>query len=345
MGKAVSFFIAGLLVGVLVATLGFSLFVRSWGSDRRTAAAAVTLLKLGHCLDTTHPVHTAMMYMAERVKEKSGGTVLIEIYPNAQLGSETESIQQLQSGALAMTKTSAAPLEGFVEEMAVFGLPYIFRDSRHRWNVLDGPIGTELLLKGERVGLRGLCYYDAGSRSFYTVEHPVLTPDDLRPGGTRLKIRVMNSSTAMDMIEALGGAPTPVPWGELYTVLQQNGVDGAENNPPSFLTSKHYEVCKHFSLDEHTSIPDILLISRSVWKKLDGQVKQWLEEAARESSVYQRDLWKKKTEEALKEVQEHGGVTVYRPDKAPFVAKVASMYARYDGSAIGELLARIREAQ
>jgi len=139
MNRSVSFYIAGLLSGALLATLIFALFTGGTLRDNRTV-----VLKLGHSLDTAHPVHAGMVHMAERLEEKSGGRVRLEIYPNGQLGSETECIEQLQQGALAMTKTSAAPLEGFVAEMGVFGIPYIFRDADHFWRVLDGPIGQEL---------------------------------------------------------------------------------------------------------------------------------------------------------------------------------------------------------
>lgn len=332
MSRTASFFVAGLLSGALLATAGFALFVGTGGSADRAV-----VLKLGHSLDTAHPVHAGMVHMAERLDTISGGSVRLEIYPNGQLGSETECIEQLQQGALALTKTSAAPMEGFVPEMGVFGIPYIFRDADHYWRVLEGPIGRELSLATERVGLRGVCYYDAGSRSFYTIDRPVHTPADLEG----LKIRVMKSRTMMDMVEALGGSPTPIPWGELYTALQQKMVDGAENNPPSFYTNRHFEVAKHLTLDEHSRVPDILLISKQVWDGLSPQHQRWVQQAATESSRFQRQLWAEKTEEALEAVQKEG-VTIYRPAKAPFTEKVAAMHASYAGTQVGDLLERIR---
>lgn len=320
MNRSVSFYIAGLLSGALLATLIFALFTGGTLRDNRTV-----VLKLGHSLDTAHPVHAGMVHMAERLEEKSGGRVRLEIYPNGQLGSETECIEQLQQGALAMTKTSAAPLEGFVAEMGVFGIPYIFRDADHFWRVLDGPIGQELSVASEGVGLRGLCYYDAGSRSFYTINKPVRSPADLQG----MKIRVMKSKTMMNMVEALGGSPTPIPWGELYTALQQKMVDGAENNLPSFYTNRHFEVAKHFTLDEHSRVPDILLISKPIWDGLTPQVQQWVQEAALESSRFQRTLWEEKTREALEAVQKEG-VTIYRPSKEPFSQKVLAMHNSFD---------------
>ncbi|MCB0437094.1 MAG: DctP family TRAP transporter solute-binding subunit, partial [Mangrovimonas sp.] len=166
-----------------------------------------------------------------------------KIYPNQQLGSERENLELLQIGSLDMTKVSVGVMENFAPKMKVFGLPFLFRDKQHAFNVLDGPIGKELLDEGEKYWLKGLCYYDAGSRSFYTKDKPVMTPEDLKGS----KIRVMESVTAMDMVRSLGGAPTPISWGELYTSLQQGVVDGAENNPPSFYLSRHYEVCKFYS--------------------------------------------------------------------------------------------------
>jgi len=331
-----SFFISGLLLGLLAATAGFALVIRH--RNLSGARGGQIVLKLGHSLDQNHPVHAAMVYMSRRLKEKSGGTVDLQIFPNGQLGTETECIEQLQRGALAMTKTSAAPMESFIPEMAVFGVPYVFRDGAHCWRVLEGDIGQQLLASGQRVGLHGLCYYDAGSRSFYTIDRPVLAPDDLKG----LKIRVQKSKTAMDMVEALGGSPTPIPWGELYTALQQRMVDGAENNLPSFYGNRHFEVCKQFSLDEHTIVPDILMISQRVWRDLPPHVQLWLQEAADESSDFQRRLWVEETEKALNAVRQQG-VTVHQPDKAPFAARVQAMHASYAGTPVGDMLVRIKE--
>jgi len=199
----------------------------------------VKVLKLAHVLDTTHPVHQGMVVMAERLAEKSKGRMRVDIYPSGQLGAERDLIELLQIGSLAMTKVSTAPLEAFVPDMKIFGVPYVFRDDEHRWKVLNGEIGKRLLLAGEPYLLRGMCYYDAGSRSFYTKDRPINTPADLRG----LKIRVMKSMTAVKMVQALGGSATPIPWGELYSSLHYGVVDVAANNPPSFYLSRHYEVC------------------------------------------------------------------------------------------------------
>lgn len=300
----------------------------------------VTKIKMGHALDTEHPVHKAMLFMAEKLEEKSAGKVILEVYPGEVLGSEREMIEQVQMGLLDMTKVSTSPLESFIPAMSVFSVPYLFRDSEHLWNVLEGPVGKKLLQAGEKVGLKGLCYYDAGSRSFYTKEKPVMTPADLEG----MKIRVMESKTSMQMVKELGASPTPIAWGELYTSLQQGVVDGAENNPPSFYRSGHFEVCKHYSLDEHTMVPDIVLMSSKLWNKLPADVQKMVQETADESVTYQRQLWKEDTQKALETVQAQG-VKVYNPDKTAFRQKVKQMHESYNGTEVGQLMQAIDQVQ
>ena len=296
----------------------------------------VEVIKLGHGLDNTHPVHLAMERMAERLDELSGGTMQIDIYPSQQLGSERETLELLQIGSLGMTKVSSSVLENFAPEYMVFSLPFLFRDDAHRFAVLEGPVGGELLEAARPYRLHGLGFYDAGSRSFYTVDRPVVTPADLRG----MKIRVQESQTAMAMVRALGGSPTPISWGELYTALQQGVVDGAENNPPSFYLSRHYEVARYYALNEHTAVPDVLMISTVIWDRLSEQEQAWLQQAADESAVYQRELWREATEEALAAVEE-SGVEVIRPEKEPFAEQVESMLDTYRAN---PTLARLIEA-
>ncbi len=309
------------------------------GCKKNNEPRPQVVLKLGHVLDITHPVHKAMVFMAEKVREKSGGRIKVEIYPSEQLGNEKELIEGLQMGYLAMTKTSSAPMEGFVPEMKIFGIPYLFRDSEHFWKVLKGPIGKELLLAGQSKGLLGLCYYDAGARSFYA-QKEIYSPADLKG----LKIRVQSSVMSMKMVEAMGGSSTPIPYGELYTALDQGVVDAAENNPPSFYTSRHYEVCKYYTMDEHTRLPDILVISTRVWKNLTPEFQQILQEALDESVEYQRKIWTEAEEADMKKVQE-AEVKVIRPDKEPFRASVKSIWDEFNGTDIGELIKRIQEVQ
>lgn len=302
----------------------------------------VRVIKLGHGLGVTHPVHEAMVFMAKRLEEKSKGEMIIKIYPNQQLGSERELVELLQIGSLGMTKVSSAVMESFAPKLQVLSMPYLFKDDAHRDLILKGPIGQQLLLDGEDFWLRGLCYYDAGKRSFYTKNKPVDSPEDLKG----LKIRVMESNTAINMVKNFGGSPTPVSYGELYTALQQGIVDGAENNPPSLFTSRHYEVCKFYSINEHTAIPDIMIISTKVWNLLSDQEKQWLQEAADESAEFQYKIWAESVEESLAEM-EKAGVTIVYPEHEGFRLAVESMYEELNVTQpeLAAVVAQIRNNQ
>lgn len=335
--RSVSFVVVMFLVGTLVATSLYAWYLRDGRGYQASGGARI--LRLGHALDEHHPVHRSMEFMNKRLQELSGGRMIVRIYPNAQLGGEPEYIEQLQRGALAMTKVSAAPLESFQPKFAIFAIPYLFRDEEHYWSVLEGPLGREMLLAAEELGLRGLCYYDAGERSFYTVRKPILTPDDLRG----MKIRVQPSKTAMDMVQALGGAPTPIAFGELYTALQTGTVDGAENNLPSFYSSRHFEVCRHLSLDKHTRVPDVLMISTMVWNSLSDEEQAWLQQAADESARYQRELWAEETAKATAEVERYG-VTIHEPDRQPFIQRVVPLHESYRGTELGALIERVKES-
>jgi len=298
-----------------------------------------TTLKLAHGLDLTHPVHKGMIYMAQRCEEISDGQLKLQIYPSGQLGSEQQCVELLQLGSLALTKVSSATLESFCDNYKVLGIPYIFKSTEHAFRVLDGPIGKSILASSEPFLIKGLCFYDAGSRSFYTLNKPINHPDDL----IGMKIRVMKSIISFNLVRAMGGSPTPIAWGELYTALQSGVVDGAENNPPSFFTSRHYEVCKYYSLNEHSMIPDVLAISLKVWNDLTDQQKEWLQQAADESVPVQRKLWAESVEESLKAVQE-AGVIINYPDKEPFAERAASIYELFkDQPVIYSLIHQIQE--
>ncbi|WP_316931653.1 TRAP transporter substrate-binding protein [Nonlabens sp. YIK11] len=285
----------------------------------------VTVLRLAHSLDTEHPVHKGMVVLGESLEQKSGGKMKVQLYPNGQLGGERESIELLQIGSLDITKVSAGVLENFIPEYKVFSIPYLFRDKQHSHNIYDGEVGRSILNKGEKFNLQGLTFYDAGSRSFYTKTEPINTPADVKD----MKIRVMKSNMAIEMIQDLGGAPTPISFGELYTALQQGVVDGAENNIPSYYTSKHFEVCKFLSIDEHTSLPDVLVIGTETLARLTDQEKQWLEEAVQESKKAQRELWEKLEKESLEAVTK-SGVKVNYPEKQPFREATKEMLQIFD---------------
>ena len=335
--RAISFCILGLVVA---SPLAVGALVAANGTAPTDAGSKKVVLKLAHVLPASHSVHASLLFMGSRLSELSGGAVDLQVLGGAQLGTEPESIEQVQRGTVAAAKISAAALEPYVSDMAVFGMPYLFRDEEHCWSVLLGDIGREILRSAASHGLHGVAYYDSGSRSFYTLGRPIEKPTDVKG----MKLRVQPSKQAQEMITVLGGSPAPLAYGDVYAALQQGKIDGAENNPPSFYTSRHYEVAKHYSIDEHTRVPDVIVFSKKVWDGLSPQVRTWIEQAAAESVAFQRKLWRDQTEEALREVQK-AGVTIYRPDQAVFAAAMGPMYTQADGTRLGDLARRIMVAE
>lgn len=282
------------------------------------------VLYFAHNSPQSHPVHQGALKFQEILAKKSGGKLTVKIFPDAQLGSEREVLELLQIGSLAITKVSAATLSNFVPEYSVLGVPYLFRDNEHKFEVLEGEIGKSILKKGSKFWLRGLCYYDAGSRSFYTKTKPIRKPEDLEG----LKIRVMNNQMAINMVNSLGGSATPMAYGELYTAIQQGVVDGAENNAPSFVSSNHYEVSKYYTLDEHSGVPDVILIGTKAWEKLSLKEKEWVQEAAEASSQAQKKFWRIAVEASMKKARDHG-VEIIIPEKSLFAHKAKSVLEEF----------------
>lgn len=301
---------------------------------------SIQILRISHGLSRTHPLHQTLEFFAQRVNQLSDGQMQALIYPDGQLGSDRESLEMLQYGILSMTIASCGPLESFIPEMRIFGVPYLFRDAEHAFDVLDGPIGRQLLDSGLPFGLKGLCFYDAGARSFYTRSKPIYNPDDL----AGLKIRVMRTPMSIKTIQTLGALAAPIDWGELYTALQQGVVDGAENNPPSLATSRHYEVCKFYSLTEHLRIPDMLLISSICWQRLTPSQQRILQQAAKESVRFQRQLWRQ-IEQKVFETLTAASVTVIYPDKQPFIERAKSVWKDFENTSTGVMIKRIQEVK
>lgn len=296
------------------------------------------VIRLAHTLDMSHPVHKAMEFMGEELKEISGGKMELKIYSGGQLGAERECLELLQMGSLDITKVSAAVMENFVEEYQVLSIPYLFEDKQHFYKMFDGAVGERILASGKDFRLMGLCFYDAGSRSFYTKERPIKSAEDVEG----LKVRVQESKTAIEMVRKLGGAPTPISWGELYTALQQGVVDGAENNPPSFYLSRHYEVCKFYSLNEHVMVPDVLMVGTETWNKLNSEERGWLKEAADRSSKHERILWQASEAESLAAVKA-AGVEIILPDKESFMEDLESMKSNVANPKIQQLINEIEQ--
>jgi tripartite ATP-independent transporter DctP family solute receptor len=247
-------------------------------------------------------------------------------------------LEKLRFGALAMGCSSVAPLAEFSPTIGVLTLPYLFRDPEHFWAVLEGEIGDDLLQSlEEEAGFVGLAWYDAGARSFYNRERPVRTLADLEG----LKIRVQKAEMMRALVEALGAAPVALGFKEVYTNLHTGALDGAENNLPSFRSERHFEVARHYSLDRHSMIPDLLMIRREVWQRFTGEEQEALRRAARASSTVQRRRWQESTQAALAEVRA-AGVEIHEiEDPEAFRAAVAPLYERF-GSRYGDLVERIR---
>lgn len=302
--------------------IGLALLVLLLGSCWNLSGKKVVYL--AHSLPTSHPVHRGVEVFAETLQKQSNGQMEVKIFPDGQLGSEREVLELLQIGSIAMTKVSAATMANFAPEYEVLGVPYLFRSKEHMFSVLEGETGKAILKAGSEYLLKGLCFYDAGSRSFYTVDKPIQTPEDLRG----MKIRVMNHQMSVDMVNSMGGAATPMSYGELYTALEQGVVDGAENNPPSFVTSGHYEIAKYYSLDEHSSVPDVLVMGVGYWASLSEEEQGYIEEAARVSAQAQKVFWRENVEDCMKKLRA-AGVEIYRPDKSLFAQSAQSVITEF----------------
>ena len=305
-----------------------------------TADARVNL-KLANALTEDHPTSVVLKQFAEEVEEKTGGEVRIRLFLNGVLGDEREVLEQLQNGAVDMTRVSAANLENFNPIYRAFNLPYIFRDQDHFYQVMSGPVAEEVYQATKDSGFVGLTFFDSGARSFYTKTKAINTPEDL----VGQKIRVINSNVSIRMVELMGGTPTPLPYGEIYTALQQGVIDGAENNPTALTIGRHGEVVKFYSEDEHQRIPDFLVIANASMDKLTDEQKTVVKEAAVHATETFRGLWDKAMADAVTEAEAEG-VTFNKPDPAPFRAKVQPLIDEFKADpAIGPLVAKIIDAQ
>ncbi len=319
---------------IAIIILSISIFL---GCSRKTK---VTTLRLGHGHEVSHPVHIAMLHFSDVISKISGGKLAIRIYPSAQLGKEREMIELLQIGSLDFTKVSAAVMENFSKEFEIFSYPYLFSGNAHYQDFLQSDVSDHILLKTEKFRLHGLCFLNAGSRNFYTRDVRVREPQDLNG----MKIRVMQSNTALRMAKSLGASPTPIPQAELYTSIQQGIVDGAENNPTTFYSKKHYEVCKYFIQSEHNFVPDVFLMSNNTYKRLSDRQKQWINEAIKETKRFYNDLWDKREKEIMGILQKKG-IQIINPDKNAFIKKANSFYTSIKDNELVQLVEKIKALQ
>lgn len=292
------------------------------GGDTGASGGEQTVnLKLGHNLAEDHAVHIELTAFAEELKEKSGGSIEVTIFPNGTLGSETDMISQIQNGALDMAKVSASTLGNFSNSYNAYSVPYVFDNKDHYYSVMDSDITKGIFESTEADGFVGLTWLDSGSRSFYTVNTPIRKPEDLKG----LKIRTMDSQMAIDMMDALGGSATVMGYSDIYTGLQQGVIDGAENNVTAL--RDHGEVAKYYSFDEHTRIPDVIVISSKVWNILSEDQKTVLKECASASTDRYKIAWEEFENEVLDNAVNNFGVELVRDvDIAAFQAAVQPIY-------------------
>ena len=256
------------------------------------------------------------------MQERTEDAVKIQIFANGVLGSETDNITQMRAGALDMAKVSAATLGNFQNEWNVLSVPYVFNDQAHYYSVMDGEIAHDLYQLTADKGFMGLTWMDSGSRSFYTADTPIRTPADLKG----LRIRTMDSQMAIDMMNALGGSATVMGYSEIYTGMQQGVIDGAENNVTAL--RDHADVAGYYCFDEHTRIPDILLISTQAWNSLSEEQQQIFNECAQQMTDEYKVAWAAFEEEVLAAAQEKGVELVRDVDTAAFQEACQSIYEK-----------------
>ncbi len=284
----------------------------------------VLSFKLAENQGKDNPVSQGVEMFAELVKEKTNGNITIEVYLDAQLGNENETIDQVQAGTLDFARINTSALASTADAVGVFTLPYIFTSTEHKYKVLDGEIGQEVSDSLVEYNMIGLEYWEAGSRNFYTVKKPVQSVADLKG----MQLRVQQSDVAIKMVELLGGAATPMAYGEVYQGLQTGVIDGAENDFVSYYTSGHYEVAPYYTLDGHMAPPAMVLMSKTSWDKMSPSQQEAVREAAKEACAWQRKAMQDYQDEARAKVEE-AGCTVYEVDAKEFQNSVSDIYAMY----------------
>ena len=299
------------------------------------ASAQALVIKSSDVHPMGYPTTDAIEYMGGLLDVWTGGRITIKIFHSMQLGGEKEALEQVQVGALEMTRVSVGVVGPIVEEFNAFNLPYFFRSVDHMHKVVDGEIGTDLLNRLEAGGLIGLGYMDAGSRSFYNNVRPIKTIDDLKG----LKIRVMQNPIFIEMVNAMGGNGLPIAFNELYTAMQTGVVDGAENNPPSYESGKHYEVAKYYTLTEHLMVPEIFVFSKRVWDGLPPLDKQLILKASALTVERERELWAAREQASLDKLIAQGYEVITDVDKGPFIAATDSVRSQF-GAKFADLIAR-----
>lgn len=320
--------------GVLLSAVMFYLF----SGKKETAPEYVFTYAENQTED--YPTTLGAKRFAQLVEERTQGRIRILVRAEGLMGSEAEVIRQMRYGGIDFARISIAQISDYVPEMSVLQLPYLYQDSEHMWRVLDGNIGDRFLEYSESYDLIGLSWYDAGARNIYTATKPVETLEDIQG----LRIRVQEAKMMSDMITALGAVPVQTPYDRVYETLERKQVDGAENNWSSYETMRHYEVAKYFTVDEHIRIPEMQICARHTWEQLSEEDRRIITECARESALYERQLWTEHEELARKTALENGvqEIKLSAEELEKFRTAMEPVYQRYYddyGGLIEEIMA------
>src|SRR5215831_10248288 len=256
-----------------------------------TAMAQTKLeLKASDVHPAGYPTVVAVENFGKKLEQATNGRIIVKMFASMQLGREKEAIEQAQIGAIQLARVSVGALGPVIDELNVFNLPFLFRNTAHMQQVIDGQIGRELLDKitnNPKANLVGLCWMDAGARSMYDTKKAIASIDDLKG----MKMRVMGNPMFVDMMNALGGNGVAMGYDQVFSALQTGVVDGAENNPPSFVFDNHYQVAKYYTLTEHLIVPEILVLSRKTWDGLSKDDQALIKKFGRETQFDERKLW------------------------------------------------------
>lgn len=312
-----------LLSGLLLSAMG--LVVLSGCGTTEASSEEQIVLRYAYA-SNSQPVIDSMVEFGRLVEEKTDGQVTVEYFPDGQLGSETELIELTQTGGIDFTKVSGSALEGFSKDYSIFSVPYLFDSEEHFFEVMENKaITDEIYNSTEELGFVGITYYDSGQRSFYMTDGPVNSLADLKGK----KIRVMQSETAIKMVELLGASPVPMGSSEVYTSLQSNLINGAENNEFVLYTAGHGGVAKYYSYDEHTRVPDIVIMNSEVKERLTDEQYEAVLAAAKESTEFEKAVFKDAVEEEKAIATKEYGVVYNDLDTTEFLAAVQPLHEQF----------------
>jgi tripartite ATP-independent transporter DctP family solute receptor len=303
----------------------------------KASAQAVTLRSADTHADG-YPTVEAVKFMGKLVEERTSGRIKIQVFHSSQLGQEADTITQTRLGVLDMNRINMAPLNNLIPQTAVPALPFMFRSVAHMRRVMDGEVGESILAAFQPHDLVGLGYFDSGARSFYNSKRAIAKPADM----AGLKIRVQQSDLFVSLVRALGANPTPMPFGEVFSALQTGVIDGAENNWPSYESTRHFEVSKFYSQTEHSMSPEVLVMSKRAWDRLQPADRDIVRAAAREAVPHMRGLWDAREQSARRNVEARGS-QVNTVEKQPFIDAMAPVYERFAATPdLKALVARIQ---